>query len=220
MHSSVARNTCVKWKLLSAFSVMWEALLLEGMFDSDQTFLFVCQELEWPRQLCYAFGSVIKIAGCVSCAFKLIFKVRSAFCYWMFEKIICCQTEWNIILVALAKFITSISYSFKFSKKIMFSFLKVLKIFCCNDGYSGIICKSRLCCVCRRVYHIRRNKAATTIQRHIRGWLKRTQFGRIKLCILGLQARSRGLLARRRYQQMRYNHKVCHCQSLYRSLVW
>lgn len=67
---------------------------------------------------------------------------------------------------------------------------------------------SFLLCVYRRVYHIRRDRAATTIQRHIRGWLKRTQFGRIKLCVLGLQARARGLLARRRYQQMLYNHKV------------
>ncbi|KAJ9582514.1 hypothetical protein L9F63_003128, partial [Diploptera punctata] len=58
----------------------------------------------------------------------------------------------------------------------------------------------------RRVYHIRRNKAAICIQRHIRGWVKRTQFRKTKLCILGLQARARGLLARRRYQQMRCNH--------------
>jgi len=60
----------------------------------------------------------------------------------------------------------------------------------------------------RRVYHIRRNKAATTIQRHVRGWLKRTQFRRTQRCVLGLQTRARGLLARRRYQQMRYNHKA------------
>jgi hypothetical protein len=114
------------------------------------------------------------------------------------------------IFSLLLKCNTSEPDKHKFSTNVMFLFWKVLKIFCCNllelDVGSSFFF---FLCIYRRVYHIRRNKAATIIQRHIRGWLKRTQFGRIKLCVLGLQARARGLLARRRYQQMRYNHKVC-----------
>lgn len=86
----------------------------------------------------------------------------------------------------------------------------VLTVVSCNDKHVEIRSGELiLFCVCRRVYHIRRNKAATTIQRHVRGWLKRTQYKRTKRCVLGLQTWARGLLARRRYQQMRYNYKVC-----------
>lgn len=60
----------------------------------------------------------------------------------------------------------------------------------------------------RRVTAIRQNRAATVLQKHIRGWLKRVQYQRLRQLTIGLQARARGLLARQRYQQMRYNHAV------------
>ncbi|XP_034243540.1 unconventional myosin-Va isoform X2 [Thrips palmi] len=58
----------------------------------------------------------------------------------------------------------------------------------------------------RRVYHIRREHAATVIQRYVRGWVKRKQYLVLRRSILGIQRYGRGLLARRRYLAMRFNH--------------
>ncbi|XP_067003336.2 unconventional myosin-Va [Anabrus simplex] len=71
----------------------------------------------------------------------------------------------------------------------------------------------------RRVYHIRRRKAAVTIQKYVRGWVKYSQYQRSKRCIVALQARGRGVLARRRYLQMRYNHNATIIQKYVRGFL-
>ena len=54
----------------------------------------------------------------------------------------------------------------------------------------------------RRVFHIRRNKAAITMQKYIRGWVKKTQYLRKKERTIRLQARIRGLQARKRHVEL------------------
>lgn len=61
----------------------------------------------------------------------------------------------------------------------------------------------------RRVHRMRQEHAATVIQRFVRGWVKRKQYHQLRCTILGIQRYGRGLLARRRYLAMRYNHAVC-----------
>lgn len=61
----------------------------------------------------------------------------------------------------------------------------------------------------RKARFLRQTKAATTLQRRVRGWVKRQQYLRVRRSVLGIQTHIRGLLARRRFQEMRYNHSVC-----------
>lgn len=61
----------------------------------------------------------------------------------------------------------------------------------------------------RRANDIRRHRAAITCQKYIRGWIKKVQYQRLRQCILGLQTRARGYLARQKYLQLKYNANVC-----------
>ena len=47
---------------------------------------------------------------------------------------------------------------------------------------------------------MRRTKAAITLQRYVRGWVKKTQYLRAKDRTVRLQARVRGIQARHRYR--------------------
>lgn len=58
---------------------------------------------------------------------------------------------------------------------------------------------------------MRREHAATVIQRYVRGWVKRKQYLVLRHSILGIQRYGRGLLARRKYLAMRFNHAVSSC---------
>lgn len=60
----------------------------------------------------------------------------------------------------------------------------------------------------RHVHSIRQNKAAVTLQKHIRGWIKRVQYQKLKHYIIGLQTLGRGLLARQRFQHLKHKHAV------------
>ncbi|XP_071452238.1 unconventional myosin-Va isoform X1 [Hetaerina americana] len=57
----------------------------------------------------------------------------------------------------------------------------------------------------RRVYHMRRLRAAIILQKHMRRWMCQLGYRRLQSLALGLQARARGLLARRKYLEMRRN---------------
>lgn len=61
----------------------------------------------------------------------------------------------------------------------------------------------------RKAKTIRTERAAITLQRYIRGYLARQIFQQKRRCILGLQSRIRGLLARKNYKIMKDNAKVC-----------
>lgn len=62
--------------------------------------------------------------------------------------------------------------------------------------------------LCRRANNIRRNRAAITIQRFVRGWIKKIQYDRVRYSIKGIQRYARGYLARLHYMQLLYNAKV------------
>ena len=55
---------------------------------------------------------------------------------------------------------------------------------------------------------MRKTKAAITLQRYVRGWVKRTQFLQNKDRTVRLQARVRGLQARLRYRELVRNAKA------------
>lgn len=55
---------------------------------------------------------------------------------------------------------------------------------------------------------MRRNKAATTIQRYVRGWAKRRQYKSLLKLTISLQTYARGYLARRRFIEKKYNAKA------------
>lgn len=81
-------------------------------------------------------------------------------------------------------------------------FLKLKKSVCALQRYGrGLLAR-------RKAEQIRRNRAATKIQKYIRGWVKRVKYQRLRKCILGIQTRSRGYLARLRFLHMKYNAKA------------
>lgn len=55
---------------------------------------------------------------------------------------------------------------------------------------------------------IRRNKAAVTIQKYIRGWLAKLRFQRIRTSVILIQRHARGHLARHMFLNLKYNAKV------------
>jgi len=56
--------------------------------------------------------------------------------------------------------------------------------------------------------HLRRTKAATTIQKVIRAWLCRKKYLRIQAATLDLQRYYRGTVARKFTQELRRNNAV------------
>lgn len=60
----------------------------------------------------------------------------------------------------------------------------------------------------RRAQELRRQRASTVIQKHVRGWLARLKYSRIKKSVLLIQTYGRGLLARRLFMKMKYNAAV------------
>ncbi|KAJ8966303.1 hypothetical protein NQ314_003568 [Rhamnusium bicolor] len=55
---------------------------------------------------------------------------------------------------------------------------------------------------------LRRERAAKTIQRYVRGWVKRVQYERLRQCVTDIQRYSRGYLARLRFLNLKDNAKA------------
>lgn len=59
---------------------------------------------------------------------------------------------------------------------------------------------------------MRQNRAATQIQRYMKGWYRRTKYVNAKRSILALQRYGRGYLARKRFDVTMDNHKATEIQ--------
>lgn len=71
----------------------------------------------------------------------------------------------------------------------------------------------------RKAQEIRETRAATTIQRYIKGWYHRRQFLAMKKSILGIQRYGRGYLVRKRYAEVLNNFKAIQIQRFCRGYL-
>ncbi|XP_076051644.1 dilute class unconventional myosin isoform X10 [Oratosquilla oratoria] len=71
----------------------------------------------------------------------------------------------------------------------------------------------------RKVYHIRRKRAAIRLQANMRGWMARVRFNRCRHLITRLQAHIRGMQARMRYEHARRTRAAIIIQKFVRSYL-
>lgn len=69
--------------------------------------------------------------------------------------------------------------------------------------------------ICRLADKLRRNRAAITIQRYVRGWVKWSQYNKKKMLMINIQRYARGYLARKRFMAMKYNAMVMKSYTLH-----
>lgn len=71
----------------------------------------------------------------------------------------------------------------------------------------------------RRAQEVRENRAATTIQRHFKGWFHRRRFRMIRASIVGIQRYGRGFLVRKRFANVLDNYKAIQIQRFCRGFL-
>lgn len=71
----------------------------------------------------------------------------------------------------------------------------------------------------RKADQLRKNRAAITIQRYIRGWFVRSQYTQTRKSVLGIQKHGRGFLARRNFKASLDNYKATQIQRICRGYL-
>lgn len=71
----------------------------------------------------------------------------------------------------------------------------------------------------RRVRELRQNRAATTIQRYMKGWQKRRRFVSARRSVMAIQRYSRGFLARQKFADTLKHHKATEIQRYCRGFL-